>query len=141
MVSENEDKITQKTKVLCALASVAFFSVLLAIEAFAVAYFDWNHQGVDTVFMLIPFTYCFVRFLLVWDVRISDRACIAMRKYSILMFLTQRIPLSVLDFFFEDSIIVQNSALYFCVVLSVTLIISFVILQASKKINWIKLAY
>ena len=64
-----------------------------------------------------------------------------MRKYSILMFLTQRIPLSILDLYFADTLVVENSILYFLAVFSVTVAISFGILWASKKFEWIKFAY
>jgi|GEM_PF-3830886 len=64
-----------------------------------------------------------------------------MRKYSILMFLTQRIPLSILELWLADTILVQNSMVFFVTVLAATLLISFGILQASKKINWLKYAY
>ncbi len=141
MVSEREEKITQKTTALRAFVPVAVFAVLLAIEEFLVAYLRWNDKGVDTVVMLVPFTYFFVRFLLVWEIKISDRACVAMRKYSILMFLTQRIPLSIFDMVMADTVIVQNSMLYFVAVLAATLLISFVILQGSKKFKWLKYAY
>jgi serine/alanine racemase len=141
MVSEREESIAEKIKPVHAFLPVILFAVLLAVEEFAVAYFNWNDRGVDTVIMLIPFTYFFVRFLLVWDLKLSDRACVAMRKYSILMFLTQRIPLSILDLYLADTILVKNSLLYFITVLAVTLILSFGILRASKKISWLKFAY
>ena len=141
MVSANEDTITKKTTAIRACIPVVVFAGLLAVEEFMVAYLRWNDRGVDTVIMLIPFTYFFVRFLLCWEVKLNDGVCIAMRKYSILMFLTQRIPISILDMFFADTLVVQNSMLYFIVVLSTTLLISFGILQASKKITWLKFAY
>ena len=141
MVSDNEERITQKTTAPRAFIPVVLFAGLLAIEEFLIAYTNWNIRGVDTVIMLVPFTYFFVRFLLVWNVKISDSLCISMRKYSILMFLTQRIPLTIFDLFFADTIIVQNSMLYFVAVLGTTLLISFGILQASRKVSWLKFAY
>ena len=141
MVSENEEKITQNVRAIKAFVPVALFSVMLAIEGFVIAYFDWNIRGVDTVIMIVPFTYFFVRFLLVWNLKLSDRTCILMRKYSILMFLTQRIPLSILDLYFFDTILVKNSLLYFVTVTVVTLAISLCVLKASEKIKWIKFAY
>ena len=141
LVSENEEKTVQKTTAAKAFLPVMLFAVLLAVEEFLVAYFYWNDRGVDTVIMLVPFTYFFVRFLLVWDLKISDGACVVMRKYSILMFLTQRIPLSILDLYFADTLIVQNSILYFLTVFALTLLISFGFICASKKFKWIKFAY
>lgn len=141
MVSENEERVTENTTPFRAFVPVVLFAGLLAIEEFAVAYFGWNDRGVDTVAMLIPFTYFFVRFLLSWEIRLSDRACLAMRKYSILMFLTQRIPISILELWFEDTVLVRNSMLFFAVVLGATMLISFCILKVSEKVRWLKYAY
>lgn len=141
MVSEREEAITKSTTAKKAIVPVIICALVLAVEEFLVAYFGWNDRGVDTVIMLVPFTYFFVRFLLCWNVKISDAACVAMRKYSILMFLTQRIPLSIMTLFFADTVLVQNSMLYFIFILITTLLISFIILWASKKIKWLGLAY
>ncbi len=141
LVSEKEGEITRSKKPLSAFLPVVLFAVLLAIEEFAVAYLEWNDRGVDTVVMLVPFTYFFGRFLLIWSPTIGDRACALMRKYSVLMFLTQRIPLSILDLFLRETVLVQNSILFFTVVLSATLLISYGILAVSKKVTWIKFAY
>lgn len=141
MVAEREEAMTKKTTPLRAFVPVVLFAGLLAVEEFAVAYLNWNARGVDTVIMLIPFTYFFVRFLLCWHIPLDDRICVAMRKYSILMFLTQRIPLSILDMFLADTVLVQNSMVYFAVVFTATLAISFCILKASEKITWLKSVY
>lgn len=141
MISECEEKITQATTALRAFVPVVGFAVLLSMEAVLVAYFNWNLRGVDTLLMLAPFTYFLVRFLLVWDIKLGERACAAMRKYSILMFLTQRIPMSILALWLSDTVLVQNSMVYFVTVFGATLLISFGILQASKKVTWLKFAY
>lgn len=141
MFSESEERIVENSKAVYEAVLTGFFAVLLAVEEFVVAYFNWNVRGVDTVVMLIPFTFFFVRFLLCFDLKISDQVCVKMRKYSILMFLTQRIPMSILELFFGETVFVQNSILYFVTVFSVTMLISFLILQASKKFVWIKYAY
>ncbi|MBO5907600.1 MAG: acyltransferase [Clostridia bacterium] len=141
MVAEREEAITKSTTAKKAIVPVIICAILLAVEEFLVAYFGWNDKGVDTVIMLVPFTYFFVRFLLCWNVNISDSTCVAMRKYSILMFLTQRIPLSIMTMFFAETIIVQNSMLYFAFILFSTILISFLILKASKKISWLRFAY
>lgn len=141
MISDCEERIIKKTTALRAFIPAAFFALLLAIEEFLIGYFNWNIRGVDTVIMLVPFTYFFARFLLLWDISISDQACVAMRKYSILMFLTQRIPLSILELWMQDTVLVQNSILHFITVLGTTLLISFGILQLSKKFTLLKLAY
>ena len=140
MVSEKEEAFVE-TKPAKAFIPVVISAILLAVEEFCVAYFKWNNKGVDTVIMLIPFTYFFVRFLIVWNLKISNNICVAMRKYSILMFLTQRIPISIFDLWLSDTVIVTNSLLYFTFVFISTMLISFAIIKASKKIEWLKYAY
>ena len=141
MISEREKAITKSLTPGRAIVPVVLFAILLAVEEYLVAYFDWNQRGVDTVIMLVPFSYFFVRFLLVLNVNLGDGLCAAMRRYSILMFLTQRIPLSILELFFADTIIVRKSIVFFIVVLISTFLISFGVLQTSKKVKWLKLAY
>ena len=141
MLSEEDEKNTKPVSALKAFIPVALCAMLLAAEEFLVAYFKWNVRGVDTVISLIPFTYFFFKFVMSLDINISDRTAIAMRKYSILMFLCQRIPLSIIDLFLADTIVATNSILYFAVVLTTTLLISFVIIQLSKKYKIIKYAY
>lgn len=141
LVSENEEIITKKTTAFKAFILVCFFAIILAIEEFLVAYFNFNMRGVDTVISLVPFGYFFIRFLLVFDVKVSDETCILMRKYSILMFLCQRIPLSIIEMFMGNTIIATNSIVFFFVVLITTLLISFVILKGSEKIKILKYAF
>lgn len=121
--------------------AVAIFAVLLAIEEFVVAYFDWNVRGVDTTIMLLPFTYMLMKLVLRTELNVSASACLAMRKYSILLFLSQRIPLSVIDLFMADTAIKSNSLLYFVTVLSVTFLISSMILFAAKRFPILKFAF
>lgn len=141
LVSENEEKLTCGKSAGKAFIPVALCALLLAAEEFLVAYFEWNSKGVDTVITLIPFTYFFVRFLLLFDLKISDKACVAMRKYSILMFLCQRIPLSVIEFFLSDTLVATNSLLHFVTVFAATMLISFIIIECSKRFKVIKYAY
>ena len=141
LVSENEESITKKTTAFKAFIPVCLFAVILAVEEFLVAYFNFNMRGVDTVISLVPFGYFFIRFLLVFDVKVSDETCVLMRKYSILMFLCQRIPLSIIEMFMGNTIIATNSMVFFFVVLITTLLISFVILKGSEKIKILKYAF
>ena len=141
MISEKEEKMTADKSALSAIVPVLLFGVLLAVEEFLVAWQNWNVRGVDTVASLIPFTYFLVRFLLILPLNIPDRIGIGMRKYSILMFLSQRIPLSVIELFLSKTIIATNSFLHFVTVLSATMLISFAILQWAKKCRAIQCAF
>lgn len=141
MMAEKEEELTNNSSTGKAFVTVLIFAVLLAIEEFLIAYFNWNIRGVDTVICLVPFTYFFFKFVLLFEINIKDNICLAMRKYSILMFLSQRIPLSIIELFMEDTIIATNSILHFVTVLTVTLLISFLIIQCSKKYKIIKYIY
>ena len=140
-VSQNEEKITEGAKGIKLIFPVLFFGIILAIEEFAVAYFGWNSRGVDTVISLVPLTYFLAKFLLVNEFKVSDNVCVLLRKYSILMFLTQRIPISIIELYFVNSPVAMNSMLNFIVVLAATMLISYVILKLSAKYKVLKKAY
>ncbi len=140
-VSENEGKITATSTSIKSIIPVFAFGILLAVEEFLIAYFNWNSKGVDTVISLVPFTYFLARFLLVTNFNISDRVCVMMRKYSILMFLTQRIPISIIDLFLANTPVATNSALNFITVFAVTIFISYVIIKLSEKFTVLKKVY
>ena len=141
LFAERENSAENELTAGKAFGWVMLFAVLLAIEEFAIAYFNWNIRGVDTTIMLVPFTYAFMSFWLVLELNVSSAICSAMRKYSILLFLCQRITLSVIDLFMADTIIRTNSMLYFLTVLSVTFLIAHVLINASKKYPFLKLAF
>ena len=141
MLSRNEDRVMADRSVGKAMVPVVAFGMLLAVEEFLVAYLNWNMRGVDTVMALVPFTYFFARFVLILDLDIKDSVCARLRKYSILMFLCQRIPLSVIDLFMADTVFATNSAVHFIAVLSATMLISFGILRGSEKYKPMRYAF
>ncbi len=140
-VSDNEESAVSGTKGFKAFVPVVIFGLALAIEEVVIAYFNWNSKGVDTVICLIPFTYFLAKFLIVTDFKVKDNICVLLRKYSILMFLTQRIPISIIDLFLANTTIATNSALNFITVFAATMLISFAILKLSEKFNMLKKAY
>ena len=140
MASEREDKLIQKSWKKSILPVLAF-GLAFAAEELLIGILNWNLRGVDTTAFLVPLTWVLFVFVLRLDLPLKDETCTGMRKYSILMFLCQRIPLSIIDLFLPTTILATNSMLYFITVLIVTLFISFAILQASKKWKWLKYAY
>ena len=123
------------------LIPIFCFAVLHTIEEFLIAKFNFNIKGVDTVIFLVPLTYFLFKFILALEIKISDKCCTLFRKYSILMFLTQRIPLSIIDLFLQGTVFANNSIIYFLAVLIATLVISYVIILLSKKFKFIKYAF
>ena len=141
LLAEKETSTGTDVSAAKAFLQMAVFAVLLAIEEFLIAYLDWNIRGVDTTIMLVPFSCALMKFLLTIELNVSSAVCAAMRKYSILLFLCQRIPLSVIDLFLSDTIIGTNSLLYFTAVLSVTFLLSHIIIKVSKKHRILNLAF
>ncbi len=140
-ISNNEERVMSGAKGFKAFIPVGLFGLALAAEEVVIAYFNWNSKGVDTVIFLIPFTYFLAKFLLVSDFKVAENICVLLRKYSILMFLTQRIPISIIDLFFSKTLVATNSVLNFIVVFAVTMLISYVILKLSDKFKILKKAY
>lgn len=116
------------------------FYVLMAGETVAQAFLGWSTNGVDTKFMLVPLTIYLFMFVMSLNIK-SGPAFIWMRKLSLLMFLSQRIFLTLFDWFLADTIFVKNSMIYFISILSLTLIFSVVFIKLSEKVTVLKKFY
>lgn len=99
-----------------------------------------NTRGIDTIASLLPFTFFALIFVLNIQIQPS-RLCVSLRKYSMLIFLCQRIPISVIDLFMNETILATNTIVNFVVVTAATFVISFLILQLSKKLKWLNKIY
>lgn len=121
--------------------ALALCACLLAVEEFLVAWLDWNMRGVDTVIMLVPFSYFLMKCLLRLELNVTAETCKVLRTLSILMFLCQRIPMTLIDLFLTNTLIKQNSLLYFTAVFSSTLLLSLVIMKASEKHRLLRMAF
>lgn len=83
-------------------ALCAVFGILFVAEAFATKKL-LSAPNANTVFMLLPFVYFAVKFLL--GVNIPDnKICYVLRKLSTTMFLSQRIFLTALPVLFPNSV-------------------------------------
>lgn len=116
------------------------FYVIMAGETVIQEYFNWSTNGVDTKFMLLPLTIYLFMFVLSLNIK-SGPAFIWMRKHSLLLFLSQRIFLTLFDWFLEDTIFVQNSMIYFISILSLTLGFSVIFIKLSEKVKVLKKFY
>lgn len=99
-----------------------------------------NTRGIDTVAALLPLTLFAMIFVLNIQVQPSQM-CLALRKYSMLVFLTQRIPISVIELFMEDTVLASNTIINFIAVTAATFAISVLILQLSKVFKWLNKIY
>lgn len=138
-IASSREKLKIRTSI--CLAFIMCAGVLMIIEAVMQNYFGLNERGCDTIITLIPMTIGILLLALNWEVGFSDKVCLMCRKYSLLMFLVQRIPISIIDLFMGETIIANNSLLYFIVVLGGTMALSFVIIRLSEKIGFIKYMY
>ena len=135
------DKEKMKLRPRICLIFIVCSIIFLSAEAVILNYFNLNERGCDTIIMLIPMTISIMLFAINWEIKLSEKFCLVCRKYSLLMFLVQRLPMSIIDLFMENTIIVKNSLIYFLVVFVCTLLLSFIIIELSKKIKIIRYMY
>lgn len=122
------------------LTFTIIFFIFMATETLAQRYLHWSTNGVDTKFFLIPLIVCI--FILILNIEIkSNGAYIWMRKLSLLMFLSQRIFLTLFDWFLADTFLVQNSLIYFISILGLTLFFSVLFIKISDKFSVLKKFY
>ena len=119
---------------------VGISSVILAAETVMQAYFGWSKNGVDTKFVLLPLTIFLFVFVMSLNMK-SGPIFIWMRKLSLLMFLSQRIFLTLFDWFLAETVFVKNSMIYFVSILGLTLVFSVVFIKLSDKVKVLKKFY
>ena len=123
------------------LILIFIFFVLVAIEQIGLRCLNLSIKGIDTIIMLVPLSFLIFIFILKMNCKGDDKIYLLFRKYSMLMFLTQRIPLTIVSMFLNNTIIATNSIIYFFVILLTTFIISTIILKITNKIKFLKYAY
>jgi len=141
MISEQKDTIkfgsASKKKQILTIAALWF---LMAIEEFFVAFMGWNSRGVDTVLMLIPLSW--FMFVFIINLELHDSKIYSLfRKYSLLIFLSQRIPLTVIELWFSNTLFATNSIVYSITVIASTFLISYIIMKLSQKNKLFKYLY
>ncbi len=132
-------KIKSKIKCIpCMFLSVMSLLLLLA-EALVLRKFV-GHTGIDTAFMMIPTVFFILGFLLTFKLP-SGAYSVWMRKMSVLIFVTQRIFLTVIPHLISTSAYnfvfsnVYIGALFIC---GGTILFSALIIFASKRIKILK---
>lgn len=116
------------------------FGLLLMIESIIPILFKFKQFGCDIKLFLVPFTFYLMLILL--QVHLKDRRMYTnMRKISLLLFLSQRIFLSLAQIFLINTIFVKNSMIYFIMILGTTLIFSILFIKISEKKVFLKYFY
>lgn len=116
------------------------FMCSMAVETVAQTHLNWSVRGVDTKLMLLPASVFIFLFVMSLNIK-SGSAFIWMRKLSLLMFLSQRIFLTLFDYFLYDTVFVKNSMVYFISILGLTLAFSICFIKLSEKCKVLKKFY
>ena len=101
-----------------------------------------NPTGMDTVFMLLPFTYFLLKWLL--TVRLQERKAYAlMRNLSLLMFVSQRLFLSALPSVFPDAFGLLWSNSYVGLLLTLGLVTGFslLVVKLTPRLHFLKVLW
>lgn len=138
-IAERQDNI-KITPMKC-LAGFSASMILLAVESLTINILDINDKGCDLVLSLISTTIFMLLLALKWQPGGSDKMYLVFRKYSLLMFLVQRIPISIIELFLNDTILMTNSIVNFTVIFGVTMLLSFVIIKLSDRFKFLKRLY
>ena len=116
--------------------------ILMLIEALSLRYVSEVHTGIDMTIMMVPTVFCILGFLI--SIKIPYGIyCTWMRHMSVLIFMTQRLFLTVLpacfptifNAIFEDNII---GALIIC---GAVIVFSSLIIALSKRYKWLESLY
>lgn len=125
------------------MAALSFMFVFLIIIEALLLRKAAGHTGIDMTLMMLPSVYCILGFLISLKIP-SGTYCLWIRKFSILIFMSQRIFLTVLPDLFSDFFNKYIFANYYsgAVIISVFVIgFSSLIILFSKKFPVLKKLY
>ena len=132
-------ELNLKMSKLTNLILIGIFFILLAIEELGISYMRWSF-GCDNVIMLVPLSVLIFNFVLNTQLKDND-IYLKLRKYSLLMFLCQRIPISIIELFMANTVLYTSPLVFFVAVLGSTLLISWAIINLTGKIKALKYFY
>lgn len=119
---------------------IILFYCLMAVETLGQTVLGSAIRGVDAKLMLLPLS-AFL-FLFVISIRLPESKCyIWMRKLSLMMFLSQRIFLTVFEMTLSETVFVKNTMLYFVCILILTVLFSVIFIKLSEKMKLLKRFY
>ena len=118
-------------------------TLVMLAEALLIRKISGGHTGIDLTIMMIPTVFCILSFLISLRLPVG-RYCAWMRKMSTLIFMTQRLFLTVLPEIFPflfNTCIAVNPFMCFAAMCGGTVLCSLLILQISKSNYCIRLLY
>lgn len=112
--------------------------VLMVAEAFLLK-LKFNVTGMDVCVFVVPFTYFFIMAVMHIDLK-ENKIWIWCRKLSLLIFVTQRLFLTMLPDFFPNvfAVIYSNSYIGLVAVIGITVAFSVLFTLLSDKIKFLK---
>lgn len=123
----------------CVVLSI-FFGGCMLVEAIALRRLAGHHTGIDMTVSMIPLVFCILGFLLSIPIK-SGKWCVWMRKMSVLIFMTQRLFLTVIPSIIQiDRMTIHTSILFF-MMCGGTLLFSILVLNLGKKIPLLRRMY
>lgn len=129
-----------KKSILINAIACMFFGFFLIIESIIPVLFKFKQFGCDIKFSLVPFTFYLMLILLQFHLK-DNIMYTNMRKISLLLFLSQRIFLSLAQIFLMNTVFIKNSMIYFTMILGTTLIFSILFIKISEKKVFLKYFY
>lgn len=118
-------------------------TLVMLAEALLIRKISGGHTGIDLTIMMIPTVFCVLGFLLSLRLPVG-RYCAWMRRMSTLIFMTQRLFLTILPGIFPELLstyIAVNTFMCFAMMCGGTVLFSLLILQISKSKRFIRLLY
>ena len=113
---------------------------LMLAEALILRRITRGHTGIDMTIMMIPSVFCILGFLI--SVNIPAGAyCVWMRKMSILIFMSQRLFLTVLPYYFSDFLkqyVLTNNYVGGFFTISLTVTFSAIVIHSCKQFPILK---
>ena len=119
---------------------ICLFWCLMAGEALIHTALGCAIRGVDTKLMLLPLSICI--FLFVLGIELPQwNGYVWLRKLSMMMFLSQRIFLTIFEKILSNTIFVRNTMIYFLCILALTILFSAGFIKLSEKYKLLKHFY
>lgn len=134
---KNKSKMKWPVMMILSCMSVA----LVLIEALLLRKVA-GHTGIDMTMMMVPTVYCILGFLISVNIP-SGSYCYWMRKMSTLIFMSQRLFLTVIPVCFPVLIEIANKNNIFGLIIMCgpVSILSMLIIRLSDRLKWMKLLY